>query len=104
MILVFTAVPTNSVARRMAQALVQERVAACVTILPNAQSIYRWKNKIEKTAECLLLIKSTPAAFVKLKRQIQKLHPYEVPEIVCFKSTGILSNYAAWMKSCVEAS
>lgn len=102
MILVLTTVPNRSVATKIANLLVRQRLAACVTSLPKASSIYRWKNKIEKATEYLLLIKSTERAFSKLKQAIQARHPYEVPEIIAFKVEGSLKCYAEWLNACVD--
>lgn len=79
-------------------ALVQERLAACVNILPGLQSIYRWKDKVEEADEVLLLIKTTGARFPALCSRVKELHPYETPEIVGLSVADGLSNYLGWIR------
>src|SRR3954470_19014071 len=69
-------------AERLARALVEARVAACVNIVSGVRSFYRWKGAVEDAAECLLVIKSSRSLFDALCAVLQKAHPYEVPEIV----------------------
>ena len=67
---------------RLARALVTERLAACVNVVPGIRSVYRWKGEIETSDECLLIIKSSRDLFAALSAAIEKLHPYEIPEVV----------------------
>ena len=81
-LVVYCTCPDKDVAVRIAQALVEQGVAACVNLLPGVQSIYRWQGQIENDEEILLLIKSDSAHFELLREAILRLHPYELPEII----------------------
>ena len=80
--LVLTTASSKEEARRLAKELVERRLAACVNIVPNINSIYRWKEKAEESQEFLLLMKTTESAIPKLRDAIQELHSYEVPECI----------------------
>ena len=95
--LVLSTCPDEAAAERIAEALVGERLAACVNILPISQSIYRWRGTIERSSECLLLIKSSVSAFPRVRERIQALHPYELPEIVTVPITAGSPEYLAWL-------
>jgi periplasmic divalent cation tolerance protein len=95
--LVLTTCPSLRVARRLARALVAERLAACVNILPIAQSVYRWKGKIESARELLLVIKSRVQDYRALERRLRALHPYELPEVVAVPIAGGDGRYLAWI-------
>jgi periplasmic divalent cation tolerance protein len=85
-------------AERLAEALVEKRLAACVTILQDpVKSIYRWKGRVETAREFFLLIKSSRANFLALSRQIEKLHSYETPEIIALTITAGSPEYLRWL-------
>jgi periplasmic divalent cation tolerance protein len=84
-------------AGKIARALVEKKLAACVNILPAVRSIYRWKDAIEDDQETLLLIKSSRALFGELRAEIQKLHSYEVPEAIAIPVVEGSERYLAWM-------
>lgn len=90
--------PDTESAGRIARALVQERLAACVSRVPGLTSTYRWQNEIKEDGEILLLIKSTAAAFGMLCARVQDLHPYEVPELVMLDIKDGLPDYLAWLR------
>ena len=75
----------------------EQRVAACVNILPKARSIYRWKEKVEEAAEWMLIIKSRRDLFAALRAEIQKLHTYEVPEVIALPVVDGSEAYLAWL-------
>ena len=81
-IVVLSTCDSEESAAHLARHLVEQRLAACVNILPRARSIYRWKDKTEDTAEFLLVIKSRRDLFVALRAEIEKIHTYEIPEVV----------------------
>jgi periplasmic divalent cation tolerance protein len=85
------------VAETIARALVEERLAACVNILPAVQSIYTWKGKTETTSEHLLIIKSTESNYSTIEDRIRALHPYELPEIIAVRLADGLPAYLAWL-------
>jgi len=84
-------------AARLARALVEARVAACVNIVPSVRSVYRWKGAVEDAAECLLIIKSSRSLFDALRAVLEKLHPYELPEIVALPIVEGSPNYLNWL-------
>ena len=98
--LVFTTFANPEDAARVVRTLVEEKVAACGTILPGARSIYRWKDAIEDTGESLVLLKTSIERFPDLERRLRAIHPYETPEIVALDPTGVSSDYADWVIQC----
>lgn len=89
--------PDEAVANAIALAVVEERLAACVNILPRVQSIYRWRGAVESATEIPLLIKSSAIAYQALEARVRALHPYEVPEIVALPVTQGLPAYLNWV-------
>jgi periplasmic divalent cation tolerance protein len=85
-------------ARRIARAVVEARLAACVSILPGAiMSIYRWKGKVESTRERLLLIKTSRKRLAKLQATVERLHSYEVPEFIALPIIAGSRAYLGWL-------
>src|ERR1700733_15162785 len=89
-------------AQRVARALVEKRLAACVNVLPGVRSIYHWKDKagkdaIEDEEEVLLLIKTNRALLEELRGEIERLHSYEVPEVIALAVVDGSERYLAWM-------
>jgi periplasmic divalent cation tolerance protein len=78
-------------------ALVEERLAACVNILPGVQSIYRWKGEVEQSDEVLMLIKTIGQRFEALRDRVKELHPYKTPEIVALPVADGLGDYLKWI-------
>jgi len=89
-------------ARQIAQALVERRLAACVNIAPQVESIYRWKGEVETAPEWLLLIKTTEGIFERLRDAIAELHSYEVPECVEIAITDGSAVYLNWIEEAVR--
>ncbi|MGA7882808.1 MAG: divalent-cation tolerance protein CutA [Terrimicrobiaceae bacterium] len=98
--LVFTTFASAEDAARAVRTLVEERLAACGTILPAARSIYRWKDAIEDTGESLVLLKTSVEGFLSLEARLRAIHPYETPEIVALDPGAVSSEYAAWVIEC----
>ncbi len=90
-------------AEPLARALVERRLAACVNLLPGMTSIYRWKGRVERDEERLLLIKTSAARFEELKQAILALHPYELPEIVALPVADGHAAYLEWLGDSVAA-
>jgi periplasmic divalent cation tolerance protein len=89
--------PNADVAARIARALVEERLAACVNRLPGVNSTYRWQGEIHEDAEVLLLIKTTRERFDALRDRLAELHPYEVPELIALEVADGLPAYLDWL-------
>ena len=100
-IVVFTTAGSNEEARRIADALVERRQAACVNIIKGVESIYRWKGKTEESQEWMLLIKTTAAAFDKVCKTIRELHSYELPECVAVSVAQGTAEYMKWVDESV---
>lgn len=98
-LLVITNLPQRAAAERIAEALVTEGVAACVNVLAECTSIYRWQGKIERAGETPLLIKTTRAAYPQLENALRRLHPYEVPEIIALPVSAGLPDYLNWVET-----
>ncbi|SME91342.1 divalent-cation tolerance protein CutA [Pseudogulbenkiania subflava] len=96
-LLVLCNTPDRTTASRIARQLVEERLAACVNILPEVQSVYRWQGRIEEASEVPLLVKTTQQAYAGLERRLVELHPYEVPEIVACDIAHGLPAYLTWV-------
>jgi periplasmic divalent cation tolerance protein len=96
---------TPAEAQRIARALVNARLAACVNILPGAvQSIYRWKGKIESARERLLLIKTSRKRLAKLQAAVERLHSYDVPEFIAIPIAMGSSGYLSWIEESLRDS
>jgi len=89
-------------ATRLARALVEERLAACATLLPGATSIYRWNGQVETADEVVLLIKTTEERLAALEKRLKELHTYETPEFLVLKVEGGSAEYLAWLTGSVE--
>ena len=96
-LIVYCSCPDTATADILAQALVGERLAACVNVLPGVGSTYRWQGTIETTTECLLLIKTTRDRLAPLTARVQALHPHELPEVLAVEAAGGLAPYLDWV-------
>lgn len=96
-IVVFMTAANGEEAARLADMLVGAHLAACVQILPEMESVYRWQGKIERQSEILLLAKTTRAKFAELEREVRALHSYETPEIVAVPITAVSTPYLQWL-------
>ncbi|HEX4308688.1 MAG TPA: divalent-cation tolerance protein CutA [Acidobacteriaceae bacterium] len=95
--LILTTAPSHREAERIARALVDDRLAACVSILPDLTSVYRWKGDVESAAEILLLIKSTAGNLDRLEEALRRLHSYEVPEFLVLTPESSSKPYLDWL-------
>lgn len=96
-VLAFCSCPDAATASRIAQALVGERLAACVSVLPGVRSVYRWQGNVERADEVQLLIKTGADRMPALAERIVALHPYELPEVVAVEAAGGLPAYLDWV-------
>ena len=95
--IVLTTAGSEEEAQKIARALVEQRLAACVNIVPRITSIYRWHGKVEEGGEWLLLVKTTAGAFDGVRSAIAELHSYDVPECVCLVIEDGSSHYLQWI-------
>lgn len=89
--------PSNDVATRIAEALVEERLAACANVFGGVRSIYRWQGRIEREAEVALLVKSRADAFDELSARVIELHPYDTPAVIAVPIDRVNDEYGAWL-------
>ena len=102
--LVLSTAPDAAIASKLARALVEERLAACVTAVPGARSTFRWEHAVEEADEVVLFIKTTAAAAPALAARLGELHPYAVPEVLALEPVAGAESYLAWIASSVDAS
>ncbi len=100
--IVLTTAGSEEEARKIARALVDRRLAACVNVVPQITSIYRWQGNVEEAREWLLIVKTTAAAFGQVRHAIAELHSYEVPECVCLAIEDGLPDYLEWIADSVS--
>jgi periplasmic divalent cation tolerance protein len=96
-IIVFMTASNGEEAARLADMLVGAHLAACVQILPEMESVYRWQGKIERTPEILLLAKTTKSKFEELEREVRALHSYDTPEIIAVPVVAGSARYLEWL-------
>jgi periplasmic divalent cation tolerance protein len=96
--IVLTSCADREEAERIAHRLVEQQLAACVNILPGAQSIYRWQGKVESAAEMLMVIKTSADLVAEVELTIASLHSYEVPEFLVLPVYGGSHAYLAWLR------
>ena len=101
-VFVYSTFPDAETARRVAEALVAARLAACVNIAPPVRSIYRWEGKVADEKEYLLIIKSSRDLFTEIKAAISKIHSYHTPEIICLPIIDGSRNYLQWVGDSVK--
>ena len=103
-LLVLTNLPDRAAAERLADGLVEKRLAACVNILAPCRSVYRWKDSVRHDEEHPLLIKTTAARYAELETAIRASHPYELPEIIAVPIERGLPAYLDWIATETGAS
>ncbi len=96
-IVVLVTVGSRDEGERIAQALVADRLAACVNLVGPVGSIYRWQGKVERAEEILLIIKTRAALFAELEGRIRALHSYETPEIIALPIAAGAAKYLDWL-------
>lgn len=95
--LVITTCPDQDTAVKLAESLVENRLAACVSCLPGVRSFYEWKGKLEKSQEQLLLIKTRSDKYQELEQALCSIHPYELPEIIAVPIAEGFRPYLDWI-------
>jgi periplasmic divalent cation tolerance protein len=101
-ILVLSTASSVEEAERIARALVDERLAACVNVVPGVRSIYRWQGAVHTDAEVSLFIKTVAERFPALRERVRELHSYELPELVCLELEDGDPDYLAWVRAQTE--
>ena len=97
MCVVLTTAGSNEEAKKIAQALVERRLATCVNIVPRIESVYRWKEQVETAEEWLLLIKTRSSTFERVRDAIEELHSYELPECIMLEVAEGDKAYLDWL-------
>lgn len=101
--IVLTTTGSHEQARKIAHTLVERRLAACVNIVSSLESVYRWKDQVDTAQEWLLIIKTTAAAFERVRDGIRQLHSYELPECILVAIEDGASAYLEWIGDSVKA-
>ncbi len=98
-LVILVTVANRKEAVRIGHEMVRRKLAACANVIPGIQSIYRWKGKVAKAQEVLLILKSTKPRYRALEKAIKTMHVYEVPEIIALPVTEGLEAYVGWVRS-----
>ncbi len=101
--IVLTTAANPEEARRVARTLVEERLAGCVTLIPAAESIYRWEGRMETAAETLLLLKTGLDQLPALEARLHELHSYQTPEFLVLTVESGSHAYLEWLRSCLKS-
>ncbi|MEK9776440.1 MAG: divalent-cation tolerance protein CutA [Quisquiliibacterium sp.] len=96
-LLVATTAPDHECARKIAHALVSERLAACVNLMSACESVYRWQGEVQSDSEIPMLIKTTQLAYQALAARLLELHPYDTPELLAWAADHASPAYSAWV-------
>ena len=96
-LVVLTNLPDRDAALKLARALIERRLAACVNVLGECTSVYRWKGSVENATEVPVLIKTRAALYTEVEAAIAELHPYELPEIIAVPLARGLGEYLEWV-------
>ena len=100
--IVLTTASSPEESRKIARELVERRLAACVNVIPQVQSVYRWQGAIEEAQEFLLVIKTTEAAFARLREALLQIHSYDVPECIAIVIEEGSTPYLKWIHDSVD--
>ena len=101
-LIVFSTCPNRDEARKIASAIVEERLAACVQLLGPIESVYRWQGSVEQSEEILLLFKTTESQFPALEKRVTELHSYDTPEILAVPAVSAAEKYLVWLREMVQ--
>ena len=100
--MVLVTCPSIAEARRIGRSVVEKKLAACANILAGVESIYRWKGKVERAREVLVVMKTTAARVRELEREVKRRHSYEVPEFVVLPIVAGSQEYLEWVGKSVQ--
>lgn len=101
-LVVFVTCPNRRHAQRLANTLIQQRLAACINILPVVQSLFWWQGRVDRARETLLIIKTSARRFEALRRSVCALHPYDVPEVIAIPIRKAHGPYLRWIHACLR--
>ncbi len=101
-VIVLTTLGADADAAAFARVLVDERLAACVNILPPMTSIYRWKDAVEQDREQQVIMKTTAGRLAALEARLRELHSYELPEFLVFPASGGSAAYLDWVRNSIS--
>ncbi|RUQ33883.1 MAG: divalent-cation tolerance protein CutA [Candidatus Competibacteraceae bacterium] len=96
-LVVYCSCPDQAIAERIAEAMVNERLAACVNLISGLTSIYRWEGQLQRDTELLLIIKTRSAVYPQLQARLRQLHPYQLPEIIALPIHTGSADYLNWI-------
>ncbi len=100
-VVAFVTCPSLDEARRIAETLVADRLAACVNIVPGVESCYRWEGGVTRDAECLLVVKTTSVGVDRARERVLAEHSYDVPEFIVFRIESGSADYLEWIRDSV---
>ena len=103
LLLAYCTAPDLETADHLGTRLVEEGLAACISLLPGIRSLYRWEGELRRDAEVLLLIKTREALFPALAARLRELHPYDLPEIIACPISQGLPDYIKWVIACTAS-
>jgi periplasmic divalent cation tolerance protein len=101
-VVIFVTAPDGQFAAALAGKLVEERLVACVNIVPGLRSLFRWKGEVQDSEEVLMLLKARKEDVEAVAERIRGLHPYEVPEVIAAEIVGGLDAYIDWVRTETE--
>ncbi len=102
LVIALSTVPNPEKGAEIAHALIEQRLVACVNVVPGLRSIYRWQGKIVDDSEALLIMKTQQSRVAELEMALLKLHPYDTPEFVTLQADHVTGKYAQWLLSEVD--
>ncbi len=102
-VVVLMTAASSDEASRIARMLVEKHLAACVQILPQMESVYRWRGEVQSEKEVLLLVKTTKTRFDELEAEVRAIHSYETPEIVALSVVAISKPYLTWLRESISS-
>ena len=103
-IVVLVTAGSEEEAERIARSLVEKRLAACVNLVSPVQSVYRWEGEVTKDVEVLLVIKTSRALFEQVRHEVENIHSYHVPEVICLPIIDGSANYLNWLTESIGTS
>ncbi len=101
-VVVYVTTGDTDESQKIARALVEKRLAACVNLVPQIRSFYRWEGKIQDDLESLLVIKTSRSLFAAVRTEVERLHSYHVPEVLCVPILEGSPNYMTWLGECLR--